>query len=272
MAKPVATLILNRNLPDISDTLGDHILKWNSDVTDVYVIESGSDPDKLSKYCKFWANWPEAVEKGLHYPRGLNYGLMELDKLQRYEYCFMVMGDTFFFPEPTVEILLEEMNKWPKFGIISPISPDWGEYQLVPQGTTKCVWLIPHVCWLFRSDFLDMIKEKENPTYMNYFYDGENFRGYDADTEIGIKTYLNDYALALTAKARFVEQLDLTDKNADVMRTERMALHKRLMYEEGLVWMKRKYGFDSKWEMRAWAQKAYEEFFVRNSDYQGFKL
>jgi len=63
--KPVANLILNRNLPDISNDLGDHILKWNSDVTDVYVIESGSDANKLSKYCKFWANWPERPwEKG----------------------------------------------------------------------------------------------------------------------------------------------------------------------------------------------------------------
>ena len=273
MVKPVATLILQRNLPDHSDSIGDHVVRWNGDLTDVYVIESGSDPDKLSKYCKFWANWPEAIEHGLHYPRGLNYGLMELEKTQKYDFYFLLMGDTFLFPEPTVEILLEEMNQWPKFGIISPISPDWTwEYQSIPKGTTKCHWLGPHVCWLIRSTFLDMIKEQDNPSYMNYFYDGDNLRGYDVDSELIIKAYLKDFALAVTAKTRFVEQQDLKDRYEDVMKTEPTKLHTDLMYEEGKVWMKKKYNFESKWEMRDWAKQVYEEFMQRNPGYEQFRL
>ncbi len=272
MTKPVATLILQRNLPEYSDAIGDHLLKWNGDVTDVYVIESGSDPDKLSKYSKFWANWPDAVETGLRYPRGFNYGLLELDKAERYDFYFMVTGDAFFFPEPTIPIMLEEMYQWPKFGIMTPISPDWGEYRDIPLGTTKCHWLLPHIAWLIRSEFLERIKEKDAPTYMNYFYDGDNFRGYDADTEVGIKAYLNDYALAVTAKARMVEQIDLYDQNADIVRTDRRKLHNQLMLEEALAWMKKKYNFDSKWEMRAWAKMVYGEFFDRNREYERFKL
>lgn len=272
--KPIATLILQRNLPQVTDEIVQHLKKWNDDVTDIYVVESGSDEDKLSQYCSFWANWPEAQEKGLHYGRGFNYGLQELDKTgKRYEYYFFVCGDAVFYDEKTLHVLREKMDKYPKFGIISPLSPDWGEIAYFSEAEdTKCVWLIPHVAWLFRRSFLDKIIEKEDPTYMNYFYDGTNFRGYDADTELIIKAYLNDYAVAVTSAVKFHEQLDLTDKNADVMKTERRAEHAKLMYEEGLNWMKRKYGFDSKFGMRNWAQKSYKKFMRRNREYKQIAL
>ena len=80
--KRVAILLLQRNLPEASDALFDQLIKDgdNEKLCDFYVIESGSDDDKLSKYCKFHANWPEAIEKGMHYCRGMNYGLSELHK------------------------------------------------------------------------------------------------------------------------------------------------------------------------------------------------
>lgn len=272
--KPIATLILQRNLPHVTDQIVEHLKKWSEDITDIYVIESGSDEDKLSKYCSFWANWPEAREQGLHYCRGFNYGLLELDKTgKRYEYYFMVCGDSVFYDEPTLHVLLRKMEEYPKFGIISPLSPYWGEIAYFSdQEDTKCVWLIPHVAWMFRRSYLDAIITKENPSYLNYFYDGTNFRGYDADTELIIKAYLNDYAVAVTSAVKFHEQLDLTDKNAEVMKTDRQIEHQRLMYEEGLEWMRRKYGFTSKFGMRNWVQKAYKKFMRRNRGYRALKI
>lgn len=272
--KPIATLILQRNLPRVTDRLVEHIKRWNDGVTDIYVIESGSDEDKLSQYYTFWANWPEARDRGLHYCRGFNYGLLELDKTgKRYPYYFMVCGDTLFNDESTLHVLLELMERYKRLGIVSPLSPDWGERELFSDRVDlKCVWLIPHVAWMFRREFLDLIIARDGPSHMNYFYDGTNFRGYDADTELIIKAYLNDYALALTSRVQFREQLDLTDKNAAVMKTEKKKLHQQLMYEEGLAWMKRKYGFDSKLEMRDWARKVYKKFMRRNKDYRKFKI
>ena len=40
--KPVATIILNRNLPEITDKLYKHLKKFDGKETDIYVIESGS--------------------------------------------------------------------------------------------------------------------------------------------------------------------------------------------------------------------------------------
>lgn len=275
MANPVvATLILNRNLPEVSDRLVAHLRRYNGNISDYYVIESGSDANKLSRYYSFWASWPEALAKGLHYPRGFNYGLQELDRTgKRYGYYFFVTGDSRFPEESTIKILLAIMEQYPNIGILSPLSPDWGEVKYFRDGSDlKCVWLIPHVSWLVRRDLLDKIIVRDNPSYMNYFYDGTNFRGYDADTEIIIRGYQNDFATAVTSRAKFREDLDLTDKNADVMRTEHKLLHQRLMYEEGLEWMRQKYGFRSKLEMRDWAVREYNSWLKRNPKYEQLSI
>ena len=46
--KKVATIILNRNLPKLTDKLYTN-LKKNNKISDFYVLEAGSDYKKLSK-------------------------------------------------------------------------------------------------------------------------------------------------------------------------------------------------------------------------------
>ena len=50
MKKRVASLILNRNLPEVTDKLVDHLKRYDQNETDIFVIEAGSDKDKLSKF------------------------------------------------------------------------------------------------------------------------------------------------------------------------------------------------------------------------------
>ena len=45
--KRVATIILNRNLPDVTDSLAAHINQFDGDITDVFVVEAGSDRNNL---------------------------------------------------------------------------------------------------------------------------------------------------------------------------------------------------------------------------------
>ena len=78
--KKVASLILNRNLPKVTDRLYEHVKKYDGELTDIFVIESGSDENNLSKYMTWHANWEDAIFKGLRYARGMNYGLSQLWK------------------------------------------------------------------------------------------------------------------------------------------------------------------------------------------------
>ncbi len=270
----VATLILNRNLPHVTDRLVEHLKQWNGDSTDIYVVESGSDKDKLSQYCSFWADWPEALEKGLRWSRGFNYGLLELEKTgKRYDYYFLVMGDSVFDDQPTVPRLLSVMQAYPKIGILSPLSLKWSDKQYLSETEpVKCFWLVSHVSWLISRPLLERVTEKSERTYMDYLYDGTNFRGYYNDIELVMKAYQNDFAAAITSKATFREQEDLTLNNAQVMKTDAQAVHWNLMKEEGEVWMKDKYGFSGKGEFKERAAREYVNFMRRNPKYQSLSV
>jgi len=201
--KDVATIILNRNLPQVTDELYECIMRHNNDLTDIFVIESGSDENKLSKYCSWWANWPEAVEKGLRFPRGFNYGLYQLwknKKFLNYKYYFFVPNDTEFENKSFLQILLEEMAKHTRVAILSPCSASWGESKLLKHNDIKYFWYINHIAWLIRREYIEDVMNKQDPTYMNFLYDGSNYRGYLSDFELIIKGYSNDWASAITNK------------------------------------------------------------------------
>ena len=42
----IATIVLNRNLPGPTDRLYEHLSTFDGDLTDIYVLEAGSDIDK----------------------------------------------------------------------------------------------------------------------------------------------------------------------------------------------------------------------------------
>ena len=72
----IATIILNRNLPEITDKLYTSIKKNNN--TDIFVVEAGSLKNRLSKHVTWHANWKSAKKNGLRFPRGMNFALSKL--------------------------------------------------------------------------------------------------------------------------------------------------------------------------------------------------
>lgn len=90
--KTVATIILNRNLPDPTDKLYEHLIKFDNEETDIYVLEAGSENNNLSQYCTWHANSDEIIKEGLRYSRGMNYGLLQLWKEKKWQ-----QYDSFFY-------------------------------------------------------------------------------------------------------------------------------------------------------------------------------
>ena len=146
---------MNRNLPDETDSLCAQLEQDGAGLADVFVIESGSAAKKRSRYCRWWANWPEAEAKGLRYARGFNFGLGELfaeGKLPDYDYFFLVCNDV-NLKRATIPILLEEMDRDRRLGILSPCSENWGELEIMPKNSTAYVWHIYHIAWMMRRSF-----------------------------------------------------------------------------------------------------------------------
>jgi hypothetical protein len=263
--KKTATIILNRNLPEETNALVEHLMKFDDGYTDIFVIEAGSDKGNLSKYCTWHVNTEEVVKHGMRYSRGMNYGLLQLwndNKWKKYDSFFLITNDT-KFPnnQNTIENLQKLLIENPRVGIISPCSEKWGEIDLIGANSLKYFWFIHNNAYFLRKELLEQLINTNNPSYMDFLFDGDNFRGYLSESEIIAKTYINDWAAAITTRV-FAEEDEayLLDKS-QLIKTEPYEENLILYVDEGLKWAKKKYGFSSKWQMMQYSKLFYEKFF-----------
>ena len=262
--KRVATIILNRNLPDVTDALFAHLQQYDGDTTDVYVVEAGSDPENLSKNVTWYATWPEAQAHGLRYCRGMNYGLSQLwkeEKFKQYDAFFLLTNDTDLQQQKTVEPLVKILDQHPRVGILSPCSKRWGERFLLEKQSTKYFWFIHNNAYLLRREFIESIFNENEPDAMSFLFDGSNFRGYGSESELIAKAYANDWAAAITSSIWAGENESHFLEKADLIKTDTFEDNVKLYVEEGSAWMRKKYGFNSHWSMQQYVKSFYDHFF-----------
>jgi len=263
--KKTATIILNRNLPDETNSLVEHLVKYDGKYTDVFVVEAGSDKNNLSKYCTWHEKSPEVMKQGLRYSRGMNYGLLKLWKdgdWNKYNSFFLLTNDTKFPKNQSTVCTLQSLQeKYPKVGVFSPCSDRWGEKNLIGINSIKYFWFIHNNAYFFRREMLEQLLNTENPTYMNFLFDGDNFRGYLSESETIARAYANDWAAAITTEVIAEEDESFLLNINQLIKTESYEENLKLYIDEGLKWIKRKYGFNSKWQMVQYSRLFYEKFF-----------
>jgi hypothetical protein len=273
--KRVATIILNRNLPGVTDRLYEHLALHDGDTTDIYVVEAGSDADRLSRYVTWHANWPDACNQGLRYSRGMNYGLSQLwheGKFKPYNAFLLLTNDTELQDKPSVAPLLDILDQHPSVGILSPCSQRWGERLLLKEQQTKYFWFIHNNAYLLRREFIESICNTDTPDFMHFLFDGSNFRGYGTESELIAKAYANDWAAAITTSIWASEnESHLLDK-ADLIKTEGYEKNLHLYVEEGRDWMRRKYGFNSHWSMQQYVKSFYDHFFEFHPEFAAYRI
>ncbi len=273
--KRVATIILNRNLPDVTDALCDHLQKYDGDMTDVYVVEAGSDANRLARDVSWHADWPEARTHGLRYCRGMNYGLSRLwteGKFQQYDAFLLLTNDTEFSKLPTVAPLMATLDAHPHVGILSPCAERWGEKLLLKENATKYFWFIHNNALLLRREFVEAVLNADQPDHLGFLFDGTNFRGYGSESELIAKAYANDWAAAITTSVMASENESHLLTKADLIKTETYEENLRMYIEEGQLWMRRKYGFNSRWSMQQYVKSFYDHFFDFHPEYEAYKI
>lgn len=273
--KGVATIVLNRNLPEVTDRLCEHLLRYDGDCTDVFVVESGSAPEKVSRFATWNADWKDAREHGLRYGRGMNFGLGQLWKSGRhhhYQAFFLLTNDTVLEPRPSVGPLMEILRRHPRVGILSPCSNRWGEKRLLADPTTRYFWFIHNNAYLLRRELIEALRNDASPAYMNFLFDGDNFRGYGMESELIAKGYANNWAAAITAEVCSEENEEYLLHHSDLIRTEPYEENLRLYVEEGKAWMRRKYGFPSRWAMQQHVKNFYDRFFEFHPEEACYKI
>jgi len=273
--KRVATIILNRNLPEITDRLHDHLKKYDGDETDIFVIEAGSESGNISQYTTWFADWTEAKANGLRYSRGMNYGLSQLWKegrFEQYDAFFLLTNDTELQEQPSLAPLMSVMDQHPRVGILSPCSPRWGEKLLLNKESTKYFWFIHNNAYLLRRQFVESILNTDQPDFMNFVFDGSNFRGYLSESELIAKGYANDWAAAITSEVWATENESHLINQADLIKTEKYEENLSLYIEEGQSWLRKKYGFNSRWSMQQYVKSFYDKFFEFHPEFINFKV
>ncbi len=270
----IAAIVLNRNLPKVTDALCDKILKYNTDV-DLYVVEAGSQNNLLSKYCTWHVNTEEVIKNGLRTPRGFNYALMKLwetDKFYNYDSFFFTTNDAEYQNKPFIEKLSNELLKHKKVGIITPCSNSWGEKQLLEEIKTKYFWYYHNISCLMRRGFIEDIMKLENPNEYNFLFDGNNFRGYLSELELVVKGYANDWATAITTEVMVEENEEYLKKNASKIKTESFEDNMDKYIKEGQKWIRDKYGFNSPWVMQKYSKFFFDEFFTYYPHLKKYKI
>jgi hypothetical protein len=272
--KKISVLILNRNLSKVTNNLYETIKKNNKKYVDIYVIDAGSDKKKISKYTNWIAQWKGAKKKGLRYSRGMNFGLSELwkeKKFDNYEAFLLLTNDTEFTKPKFAKKMLSILKKHKKVGILSTCSKTWGEKILLKKEKTKYFWFIHNTCYLIRKDFIKQIANFKKANYMNFLFDGSNFRGYGSESELIAKAYMNGWSAAITSEIWAEENESYLKNFSKDIKTESFSNNLNLYFKEGLLWMKNKYGFNNKWQMQFYVKMYYEDFFKYNPKLSRFK-
>lgn len=273
--KKIATIILNRNLPKITDHLYERIKSNSSKYTDIYVLEAGSDKNNLSKNCTWYANETQVMKNGLRVPRGFNYALNKLlleNKFYNYEYFFLLTNDTVFGQKKILKPLLDLMEDHPKVGILSPCPINWGEYKFLKETKIKYFWYLQNTAYLIRRSFIENISPLTKSNFKNILYDSSNFRGYGTEFEIIAKGYINGWATALTNQVTCKENETYLKEFYKDIKTDSYNKNLELYLKEGKEWMLKKYGFKSKWDFISYIKHFYDIFFEHNQNLKKFKI
>jgi hypothetical protein len=271
--KKFATIILNRNLPKITDKLYNKIKKNND--TDIYVVEAGSRKNNFSKYATWNANWLEAKKNGLRFPRGMNYALSNLfkeNRLNNYDFFFLLANDAEIKTVNCIKKFERIFSQHPRLGILTGCASHWGESQLLKKKKTMYFWYMENHAVVLRKEFILDIMNINDPGYLNFLYDGKNFRGYGTESELIAKAYSNFWGAAITSEVKINENQSHLINKSNLIETDSYDKNLKLYIKEGEKWMKEKYGFKSKWSMQMYVKTFYDKFFEYYPNYIEFKL
>ena len=273
--KKVATIIINRNLPKVTDRLYNSIKRNNPDITDIFVLEAGSDEKNLSKNTTWHVKTKQVKKKGLRYGRGVNYALGKLYEknfLDNYEAFFLITNDTEISGSGYIKKMMKILNENKKIGILSPCSKNWGEKFLFKKKKLLFFWFIHNNSLFLRKEFILNIMNSKKPHLKNFLFDGNNFRGYGIESELIAKAYMNNWSAAITSDVWSKEnETYLLNKN-ELIKTESYEKNLKLYINEGKQWMKKKYGFTSRWDMQMYVKLFYDKFFEYNPELLKFKI
>ena len=78
--------------------------------------------------------------------------------------------------------------------------------------------------------------------------------------------------LTIGSKIPKLEITTKTSEGLDIINTENYEINLKLYIEEGRAWMKKKYGFQTRWSMNQYTKLFYDKFFEYYPELAEYKI
>jgi hypothetical protein len=221
-----AVIILDRNLPEVTDDLCNQLIERaisDRQVTpfDLYVIESGSDGNLLSRYTTHHFVDDTSTKIGLRIARGLNAGIM---LLPGYEYYGFFTNDVVLtHAADTIGTAQSIFTRYPKIGLIECLGTSDGFEMWLPHShqarpidpKDHPLFYTPYP--IIRAVFLrgDLVRRLSPEVLCS-----ENWRNWGNDEDLGYRTWQAGYFVAASSQLSIHEETFLSTKKHARVRTE----------------------------------------------------
>jgi GT2 family glycosyltransferase len=257
-------IILNRNLGEVCDAL---VAKLSAhldlELDNMIVVDSGSEPELKSRHTSIGLDDERTRQHGLRFGRGMNLGLEYRRNLQKVNPWVLLLPVDTEIIKWDLHRFLGSISNHRNIAAIKPASKDSEYLRILGDDEFRYGWNFEEGAWLISSSFLDF-HFKNFPD--SSFFDESNFRGYLTSLELAFRAYINGFSVGITSSLVVFENETHLLERSDLIRTEPIGENQKLLLEEGLNWLHRKYQIQDAWDFAQLVRLTYDQFLKENPD------
>ena len=258
----IDVIILNRNLGEVCDAL---VAKLSAhldlELDNIIVVDSGSEPELKSRHTSVGLDDKNTRQNGLRFGRGMNLGLEYRRNLQTVNPWVLLLPVDTEIIAWDLHKFLDSISSQENIAAIKPTSQDSEYLRTLGSDEFRYGWNFEEGAWLISSSFLDF-HLKHFPD--SPFFDESNFRGYLTSLELAFRAYINGFSVGITSSLVIFENETHLLERSDLIRTEPIGENQKLLLEEGLNWLHRKYQIQDAWDFAQLVRLTFDQFMAEN--------
>jgi len=232
-------------------------------------VDAASDEGLKSAFTTVTASDPFTRENGLRFGRGMNLGLKWRDQLEdQNPWVLMLPVDTDIV-DWNMSKLLSIVETEPALAAVKPLEPGSPFIELLGEQRVSAAWHLEEGPWLVRDSF---IQQQRSRNAARDFFDHDNFRGYLTSLELSFRAYANGWWVAATDLVLLSENESLLVDRAELIHTEPIDVNRRLLLEEGIAWLRSKYGIDDPWSYAQLVRLLHDRFVIEHPELHSWSM
>jgi hypothetical protein len=265
----IDVVVLNRNLGSVCDELCKSVREVFGQSVNLVVVDCSTSVELASGEVTILADWPDAIEQGLRFGRGMNAGLkFLLDQESENNWVLLLPVDTEIVHCDASD-LLKCLNSIPALVAVKPLPINSAYEELIGGTNLSLGWNFEEGPWILRKEF---VKSQMFFSDRKEFFDHSNFRGYMTSLDISLRAYANGFCVGLTNNLVLRENETYLMEKSELMKTEPMDENNSLFLSEGVAWLNSRYGIQDPWDFAQLVRISFEQFMLEHPEHHELSL